>query len=92
MFQYQVFVPFYTNKTMRLTGPNGEIFIRGKDCDACPKLTKYSWLQFKKYAKLVSGPVSTDDSFVMDRSPLPIAAQRLAQLRPGLIIEAGRIT
>lgn len=46
----QVYVPAYTNKSTRLTGANGEILIRGRDCDAYPKLAKYSWTQYKKYA------------------------------------------
>jgi hypothetical protein len=66
----------------RLTGTNGEIIVRGKDCDAYPNLTKYSWVHYKKYGKLVAAAV-IDDSFVMDKSPLTSAAQRLAQLRPG---------
>ena len=74
LFEFKVFVPAYTNKTMRLTGPNGEIFIRGKDCDAYPKLAKYSWNLFKKYAKLVHSPTSIEDTFIMDKSPLQIDA------------------
>lgn len=84
----QVFVPSYTNKTTRLTGASGEIIIRGKDCDAYPNLTKYSWVHYKKYGKFVPATV-IDDSFILDKSPLTSAAQRLAQLRPGLIIEPG---
>jgi hypothetical protein len=42
-----------------------------------------------QYAKLVPAASSIDDSFIMDKSPLPLTAQRLAQLRPGLIIEPG---
>ena len=30
----QVYVPSYTNKSTRLQGPNGEIIVRGRDCDA----------------------------------------------------------
>merc|ERR1711976_836082 len=36
----QVFVPNYTNKSTRLNGSNGEIIIRGKDCDAYPQLAQ----------------------------------------------------
>ena len=55
----QVFVPNYTNKSTRLTGSNGEIIIRGKDCDAYPNLAKvmniFSWNQFHEiFAKLNS--------------------------------------
>ena len=84
----QVFVPAYTNKTTRLTGTNGEIIVRGKDCDAYPNLAKYSWVLYKKYGKFVPATI-IDDSFILDKSPLTSAAQRLAQLRPGLIIEPG---
>ena len=83
----QVFVPAYSNKTTRLTGSNGEIIIRGRDCDAYPNLSRYSWTQYKKYGKFVSAKTS-EDSFILDKSTLS-TAQRLAQLRPGLIIEPG---
>ena len=67
----QVFVPNYTNKSTRLTGSNGEIIIRGKDCDAYPNLAKvmniFSWNQFHEFfAKLNSStlvlpkPLSTE--------------------------------
>jgi metastasis-associated protein MTA len=84
----QVYVPSYTNKSTRLTGANGDIFIRGRDCDAYPKLAKYSWAQYKKYGKFVPAK-STDDSFILDKSFANSPAARLAQLRPGLIIEPG---
>ncbi len=84
----QVFVPTYSNKTTRLTGSNGEIIIRGKDCDGFPNLPKYSWVQYKKYGKFVAATI-IDDSFIMDKSSYSSAAARLAQLRPGLIIEPG---
>ncbi len=29
----------------------GHIMVLGKDCDAYPSLTKYSWSQFKKYSR-----------------------------------------
>jgi metastasis-associated protein MTA len=83
----QVFVPNYTNKSTRLNGSNGEIIIRGKDCDAYPNLSKFSWAQYKKYGKFIAATVS-DDAFILDKSSLSTAA-RLAQLRPGLIIEPG---
>ena len=83
----QVFVPNYTNKSTRLNGSNGEIIIRGKDCDAYPNLPKYSWLQYKKYSKFIPATMS-DDAFIIDKTSLSTAA-RLAQLRPGLIIEPG---
>ena len=83
----QVFVPVYSNKSTRLTGSNGEIIIRGRDCDAYPNLARYSWSQYKKYGKFVTAKTS-DDSFILDKSSFS-TAQRLAQLRPGLIIEPG---
>ena len=83
----QVFVPNYTNKSTRLTGSNGEIIIRGKDCDAYPNMSKYSWMQYKKYGKFIPATMS-DDAFILDKTSLSTAA-RLAQLRPGLIIEPG---
>lgn len=83
----QVFVPNYTNKSTRLNGSNGEIIIRGKDCDAYPNLPKYSWMQYKKYGKFIPANLS-DDAFIIDKTSLSTAA-RLAQLRPGLIIEPG---
>ena len=83
----QVFVPNYTNKSTRLNGSNGEIIIRGKDCDAYPNLPKYSWGQYKKYGKFIPATMS-DDAFIIDKTSLTTAA-RLAQLRPGLIIEPG---
>jgi hypothetical protein len=45
-------------------------------------------VQYKKYGKFVPATI-IDDSFILDKSPLSSAAQRLAQLRPGLIIEPG---
>jgi hypothetical protein len=40
----------------------GHIMVLGKDCDAYPSLTKYSWSQFKKYSRyhftMVSDPFS----------------------------------
>jgi len=83
----QVFVPAYSNKSTRLTGSNGEIIIRGRDCDAYPNLPRYSWSQYKKYGKFIPATIS-DDSFILDKTSLS-TAQRLAQLRPGLIIEPG---
>ncbi len=85
----QVYVPTYTNKSTRLTGANGEIIIRGKDCDAYPNLPRYSWREYKRYGKFVPATIS-DDSFILDKSSFPSStAARLAQLRPGLIIEPG---
>lgn len=83
----QVFVPAYSNKSTRLTGSNGEIIIRGRDCDAYPNLARYSWATYKKYGKFIAAKTS-EDSFILDKSSLS-TAQRLAQLRPGLIIEPG---
>ncbi len=82
----QVYVPQYTNKSTRLTGANGEIIIRGKDCDAYPNLAKYSWSKYKQYGKFVPA-TTTEDCFILDKSSFSSTAARLAQLRPGLIIE-----
>ena len=83
----QVYVPSYTNKSTRLQGPNGEIIVRGRDCDAYPNMTKYSWSSYKQYGKFTSA-TSTDDYFILDKSFLTSnTAARLAHLRPGLIIE-----
>ena len=65
----QVFVPNYTNKSTRLTGSNGEIIIRGKDCDAYPNLAKvmniFSWNQFHEiFAKLNSSTLILPKTFV----------------------------
>ena len=80
----QVYVPSYTRKTQRVTGPNSEVMILGKDCDAYPEMTKYSWSCYKKYGKF-SPASNTDDCFVIDKS----INARLIQNRPGLIIEPG---
>lgn len=82
----QVFVPPYTNKSTRLTGANGEIIVRGKDCDAYPNLSKYSWSKYKQYGKFLPAS-TTEDCFILDKSSFNTTAARLAQLRPGLIIE-----
>merc|ERR1719166_795864 len=71
----QVFVPAYSNKTTRLTGSNGEIIIRGRDCDAYPNLSRYSWTTYKKYGKFLPAK-TTEDSFILDKSTLS-TAQRL---------------
>jgi len=85
----QVYVPPYIHKSTRLTGPNGEVIIRGKDCDAYPKLARYSWREYKRYGNFVPASL-TDDSFILDKSTFSSStAARLAQLRPGLIIEPG---
>merc|ERR1719228_3243885 len=82
----QVYVPAYTRKSQRVIGPNGEVMILGKDCDAYPDLTKYSWSCYKKYGKF-SAASTTDDCFIIDKSIS--SAARLIQNRPGLIIEPG---
>jgi hypothetical protein len=81
----EVYVPAYTSKATRLTGPNGEIFIRGRDCDAYPNLQRYSWSTYKRYGRFIQATTAAD-SFMLDRSGLPSSA-RLGQLRPGLVIE-----
>merc|ERR1719153_1782035 len=85
----QVYVPAYTRKSQRVTGPNGEVMVLGRDCDAYPDMTKYSWSLYKKYGKFISA-TNTEDCFIIDKS-LNMAS-RLAQLRPGLIIEPGSPT
>ena len=60
--------------------------ILGKDCDAYPDLTKYSWSCYKKYGKFAAA-TNTDDCFIIDKSINNAA--RLIQNRPGLIIEPG---
>ena len=85
----QVFVPPYINKSTRLTGASGEVIIRGKDCDAYPNMPRYSWVAYKKYGKFSSAS-TLDDAFIIDKASLGnMTAARLAQLRPGLIIEPG---
>ena len=81
----QVYVPAYTRKTLRVTGPNAEVMILGKDCDAYPDMTRYSWSAYKKYGKFSSAVTTTEDSFIIDKS----INARLIQNRPGLIIEPG---
>ena len=82
----QVYVPAYTRKSSRVTGPNGEAFVLGKECDAFPDMTKYCWSAYKKYGKLCPA-VTTEDCFIIDKSMN--SAARLIQNRPGLIIEPG---
>merc|ERR1712088_317633 len=85
----QVYVPSYTRKSTRVTGPSGEVMVLGKECETSyPDAPKYSWSQYKKYGKFlpITGAV-TDDTFVVDKTFN--SAARLAQLRPGLIIEPG---
>merc|ERR1712012_880437 len=60
--------------------------ILGKDCDAYPDMTKYSWTSYKKYGKFAAA-TNTDDCFIIDKSMN--SAARLIQNRPGLIIEPG---
>ena len=68
---------------------SGEIIIRGKDCDAYPNMPRYSWMSYKKYGKFVSVN-HLEDAFIIDKASLGnMTAARLAQLRPGLIIEPG---
>merc|ERR1711936_956431 len=85
----QVYVPSYTRKSTRVTGPSGEVMVLGKECETSyPDAPKYSWSQYKKYGKYlpITGEV-TDDTFIVDKTFN--SAARLAQLRPGLIIEPG---
>ena len=85
----QVYVPSYTRKNTRVTGTSGELMVLGKECESSyPDAPKFSWSHFKKYGKFIpiAGAV-TDDSFIVDKTFN--SASRLAQLRPGLIIEPG---
>merc|ERR1712240_741122 len=85
----QVYVPSYTRKNTRVTGTSGELMVLGKECESSyPDAPKFSWSHFKKYGKFIpiTGAV-TDDSFIVDKTFN--SASRLAQLRPGLIIEPG---
>ena len=82
----QVYVPAYTRKSQRVTGPSGEVMILGKDCDAYPELSKYSWSSYKKYGRFAAAQ-NTEDCFIIDKSFN--TAARLIQNRPGLIIEPG---
>jgi len=82
----QVYVPAYTRKSQRVTGPNGEVMVLGRDCDAYPDMPKYSWSVYKKYGKFITA-TNAEDCFIVDKSFN--TAARLAQLRPGLIIEPG---
>ena len=59
----QVYVPAYTRKSQRVTGPAGEVMVLGRDCDAYPEIPKYSWSLYKKYNKWVSA-TSTEDCFI----------------------------
>jgi len=82
----QVYVPAYTRKSTRVNGPNGEVMVLGKDCEGYPDIPKYSWILYKKYGKFTASS-SSEDCFVVDKTFN--SAARLAQLRPGLIIEPG---
>ncbi|XP_023322628.1 metastasis-associated protein MTA3 [Eurytemora carolleeae] len=81
----QVYVPAYSRKSTRVTGPQGEVMVLGRDCDAYPNMTKYSWSQYKKFGRFVPA-VTTEDCFIIDRS---LNSSKLSQHRPGLIIEPG---
>jgi len=83
----QVYIPSYNRKSTRVTGPQGEVMVLGRDCDAYPKMAKYSWSQYKKFGRFISA-VTTDDCFIIDRSANSVNS-KLNQLRPGLIIEPG---
>merc|ERR1719278_1310710 len=82
----QVYVPTYTRKSQRVTGPSGEVMILGKDCETYSDLSKYSWSGYKKYGRFAA-TTSSEDCFIIDKSFN--TAARLIQNRPGLIIEPG---
>jgi len=83
----QVYVPPFNRKSTRVSGPNGETMVLGREAlEGYPDLKKYSWALFKKYNKF-NITQSSEDCFVVDKSFN--TAARLAQLRPGLIIEPG---
>merc|ERR1719507_2342265 len=50
----QVYVPTYTRKSQRVTGPSGEVMILGKDCETYPDLSEYSWSGYKKYGRFAT--------------------------------------
>jgi len=83
----QVYVPPFSRKSNRVTGPSGEMMVLGTECETYPETQiKYSWNSYKSYGKFVP-TTNMEDSFVVDKSFN--TAARLAQLRPGLIIEPG---
>ena len=45
---------------MIFLGSNGEIIIRGRDCDAYPNLSRYSWTTYKKYGKFLPAKTTED--------------------------------
>jgi len=81
----QVYIPSYTRNNSRVTGAQGEVMVIGKDCDAYPTMTKYSWSQYKKFGRSVPA-VTTEDCFIVDRS---LNTSKLTAHRPGLVIEPG---
>lgn len=84
----QVYVPAYISKSSRVTGPSGEVMVLGKECEASyQNIPKFSWSHYKKYGKYVAATENSEDCFVVDKTFN--SAARLAQLRPGLIIEPG---
>ena len=85
----QVYVPAYTRKSTRVSGPSGEVMVLGKECETYPDLPKYSWSQYKKYGKYntAAAGTSSEDIFVVDKTFN--SAARLIASRPGLIIEPG---
>jgi len=85
----QVYVPAYTRKSTKVTGPAGEVLVLGKEAEtAYPESTKYSWSVYKRYGRYApAAEANVEDFFVVDKTFN--SAARLAQLRPGLIIEPG---
>merc|ERR1719431_1771625 len=85
----QVYVPAYTRKSTKVTGPAGEVLVLGKEAETgYPEATKYSWSVYKRYGRYApAAEANVEDFFVVDKTFN--SAARLAQLRPGLIIEPG---
>jgi len=83
----QGYVPPFSRKSTRVSGPQGETMVLGREAmEGYPQSKKYSWSLFKKFHKF-SPCLIPEDCFVIDKSFN--TAARLAQLRPGLIIEPG---
>ena len=57
-------------------------------CSVCAGNSNLALLLLCRYGKFVQAKC-TDDSFILDKSFANSPAARLAQLRPGLIIEPG---
>ena len=65
------------------------VLVLGKEAETgYPEATKYSWSVYKRYGRYApAAEANVEDFFVVDKTFN--SAARLAQLRPGLIIEPG---